>query len=228
MIRRRPVLGFESLGEDLLNTDNPDSKAECQEQNPTDVKKEETIPNQFDEVPWPLLSGHSEQVWQLPGYYGTWANTAQEQRVDPRYSEWSNVESWEKDWKEAMRKEMKSIEANKVCKLVNLPIRKTVNGCKWVYRWKTNADGSLERYKAWFVATGYSQQLGLHYDETISPMARFESLRTLLALAVQCGLCVHHMDVTTGFPQRRTKGGGVYESTWTISSTRQGRASLQT
>ena len=47
------------------------------------------------------------------------------------------------------------------------------------------------------VAKGYSHQHGLDYDETFSPVARFESVRMLLALSVQDGLCVYHMDVTT-------------------------------
>ena len=57
----------------------------------------------------------------------------------------------------------------------------------------------MERYKAHRVAKGYSQQYGLDYDETFRPVARFESLRTLLALAVQDGLYVHQMDVMTAF-----------------------------
>ena len=57
----------------------------------------------------------------------------------------------------------------------------------------------MEGYKARLVAKGYSQQYGLDYDETFSPVARFESLRMLLALAVQDGLYVHQMNVATAF-----------------------------
>ena len=110
-----------------------------------------------------------------------------------------------KKWKEAMRKEIKSIEANKVWDLVKLPKGKKTIGCKWVYKHRTNADGSLKRCKACLIAKGYSQQHGLDYDETFSPVARFESLQTLLTLAVQDGLCVHHMDVTTAVLNRELK-----------------------
>ena len=68
-----------------------------------------------------------------------------------------------------------------------------------------DVDGSVERYKARLVAKGYSQQYGLDHDETFSPVARFESLRTLLALGVQDGLHVHQMDITTAFLNGKLK-----------------------
>ena len=55
---------------------------------------------------------------------------------------------------------MKPIEANKVWELAKLPKGKKTIGCKWVYKRKTDADGSLERYKARLVVKGYSQQMG--------------------------------------------------------------------
>ena len=102
-------------------------------------------------------------------------------------------------WINAMEKEMHSIKANKVWELVNLPEGKKTIGCKWVFKHKLDVDGSIERHKAHLVAKGYSQQRGLDYDETFSPVAGFESLRMLLALAVQDGLHVHQLDVTTTF-----------------------------
>ena len=83
--------------------------------------------------------------------------------------------------------------------LVELPEGKKPIGCKWVYKIKKGANGEIDRYKARLVAKGFSQQHGFDYDETFSPVARFESLRLLLALAVQSGLTVHQMDVTTAF-----------------------------
>ena len=68
-----------------------------------------------------------------------------------------------------------------------------------VFKRKLDIDGSIERYKAHLVAIDYSQQQGLDFDETFSPVTRFESLQVLLALAVQDGLHVHQLNVTTAF-----------------------------
>ena len=57
----------------------------------------------------------------------------------------------------------------------------------------------MDQYKARLVAQGFTQKQGQDYDETFSPVIRFESLHTLVALAVQKGLSLHQMDVTAAF-----------------------------
>ena len=105
----------------------------------------------------------------------------------------------EKKWSEAMSKEMKSLENNNVWKLTVLPPGKKAISCKWVYKVKTNSDGSLERYKARLVARGFDQKFGSDYDETFCPFIRQESLRTLVALSTKKELELHHVDVQTAF-----------------------------
>ena len=70
-----------------------------------------------------------------------------------------------------------------------------VNGC--TYKLKSGPDDSIERYKARLVVQGFSQNnYGTDYDETFCPVVQLESLRTMIALAVQYGLKIA---VTTAF-----------------------------
>ena len=70
---------------------------------------------------------------------------------------------------------------------------------KWVFKRKLGPNGEVCSYKARLVAQGFLQKAGVDYDETFSPVVRFESVRTILALASKHGLHVHHMDVDSTF-----------------------------
>ena len=102
-------------------------------------------------------------------------------------------------WMKAMEKKMKSLHTNDVWDLVELPNDQKAVGGKWVFKLKIGADRSVERHKARLVAQGFSQKFGCDYDETFSPVIRFETVRMMIALAVQNGLKLHQMDVTTAF-----------------------------
>jgi hypothetical protein len=70
---------------------------------------------------------------------------------------------------------------------------------KWIYKIKHAADGSIEKYKARFVARGFSQVEGIDYEEKFDPVARYTSICTIIALAASMGWRLHQMDVKTAF-----------------------------
>jgi hypothetical protein len=67
---------------------------------------------------------------------------------------------------------------NDVWEIVPRPKSKDVVSSKWLFKIKHVADGSIEKYKARFVAHGgFSQQEGIDYEETFAPVARYTSIR---------------------------------------------------
>ena len=67
------------------------------------------------------------------------------------------------------------------------------------FKIKHAADGSVEKYKARFVAHDFSQREGVDYNETFAPVARFTSIRTIIALGSTMGWKLFQMDVKTTF-----------------------------
>jgi hypothetical protein len=70
---------------------------------------------------------------------------------------------------------------------------------KWIFKIKHAADGSIEKYKERFVARGFSQKKDIDYEETFALVARYTSIRTIIALAAKMKWKLHQMDVKTTF-----------------------------
>lgn len=77
-----------------------------------------------------------------------------------------------------MKSELDALHLNHAWSIVDLPVDKSPICCKWVYRIKYHADGSVERYKARLVAQGYTQLEGIYYFDTFS--SEIQSVKSFL------------------------------------------------
>jgi hypothetical protein len=102
-------------------------------------------------------------------------------------------------WIEAMDKEVLSQKNAKVGELQELPKGKKVIGGRWVFRIKLKMDGSVDKYKARWCAKGYTQKEGIDFTETFAPVAKFKSVRILMAICAILKMTAYQDDVPVAF-----------------------------
>jgi hypothetical protein len=103
------------------------------------------------------------------------------------------------NWKTAMVDEYNALLRNKTWTLVPPASGRNVIDCKWVFKLKYKANGSVDRQKARLVAKGYTQLLGIDYDETFSPVVKPATIRLVISLAVSHGWVLCQLDVHNAF-----------------------------
>ena len=102
-------------------------------------------------------------------------------------------------WKDAMDREIESLQQAGTWEKVPCPPDKNIVSCKWVYRLKRKADGTTDKYKARLVARGFSQIYSVDYLDTYSPVAKLASFRTILALAARFDWEVECFDFNSAY-----------------------------
>ncbi|KAL0540394.1 hypothetical protein IC582_024631 [Cucumis melo] len=101
------------------------------------------------------------------------------------------------EWKNAVIEEMKALEKNRTWEICALPKgHKTV---AWVFSLKYKADGTLDRHKARLVAKEFTQTYGIDYSETVSPVAKLNTVRVLLSIAMNKDWPLYERDVKNAF-----------------------------
>ena len=80
---------------------------------------------------------------------------------------------------------------NDVWDVVPRPKGKSIVSSKCIYKRKHATDGNLEKYKARFVACGFSQKEGIDYEETFAHVAKYTSNRAIIAKVVVMKWKVH-------------------------------------
>jgi hypothetical protein len=105
-------------------------------------------------------------------------------------------------WITAMKEELDSLRKHNTYRLAKLPLGRRAVGCKWVFKTKQDATGSITRYKARLVAQEYTQRKGLDFQETFAPVARMTSQRIIIATAAAEGLELFQIDVKNVYLNR--------------------------
>lgn len=104
-----------------------------------------------------------------------------------------------KFWLPAIKKELNSHIKNRTWSVVKKLEGMNIVTTKWVFVKKRNEKGEVVRYKARWVARGFTQAYGIDYDETFSPVLKAKSLRLILALSASDDTETRQYDVTTAF-----------------------------
>ena len=77
-----------------------------------------------------------------------------------------------------MEDEFAALLQNGTWDIVQRPPRANIVSGKWIFKHKFHEDGSLERYMARWVLSGFSQRPGVDFDEIFSPVVKPATVRT--------------------------------------------------
>lgn len=177
---------YEDEPEELENHQEEDARE--------DVSNAEEVPEEIIEPPAARL--RNREALRRPDYYGPAVYCSV---IEPETYDEAIKQEFSEQWKIAMAEEIDAHQKNGTWKLVPKPENVQVIDTKWVFRVKTDENGLPSRYKARLVARGFTQKQGIDYQDTFAPVVRYDSIRVLLALAVENDFEIAQFDVKTAF-----------------------------
>lgn len=134
-----------------------------------------------------------------PQYLDDYVCNKVEQGIDTPQTYRQAVESNEEDqWREAMHSEMNSFKEHNTAELVRRTEASKVTKGKWAFKVKKDSNGR-PKFKARYVAKGFTQVEGIDYQETFSPVVNFDTVRIALTIAADRGYHLRQFDVSTAF-----------------------------
>ena len=104
-------------------------------------------------------------------------------------------------WRQAMDEEIAALKETGTFLLCEIPKGRKAIGSKWLYKAKRDESGMIVRYKARVVAKGFSQQPGVDFDQTSSPVAKLVTIRVVMALTAYESWIAEAMDVKNAYLQ---------------------------
>jgi hypothetical protein len=124
-------------------------------------------------------------------HYGCFTSSGEPQNLDESLKN--------KNWKHVMDLEHSALMSNKTWHLVPYEKGKNIIDCKWVYKVKRKADGSIDRYKARLVAKDFKQRYDIDYEDIFSPVVKASTIGLILSLIVSRGWGPRQLDIQNTF-----------------------------
>lgn len=103
------------------------------------------------------------------------------------------------EWQASMKAKMEALNDNRTWSIVPFPHYAHAIGCKWVYKFKMNVDGSVERYKARFVIKVYSKREGFDYTKIFNLVTKQTIVNVFLALTAIYKWHLSHLNINNAF-----------------------------
>jgi hypothetical protein len=98
-----------------------------------------------------------------------------------------------------MTEDYRALLGNDTWDLMPPPRNANIVSSKWVFCHKLKPDGSLDRYKARWVLRDFSQEQGLDFDKTFSPVVKPATVRIVLSIALSLKWGTRQLDVKNAF-----------------------------
>lgn len=154
-------------------------------------KIEDTNPENLEQLMWLTSELSKPQVQALAA--------AVQNLGDPLTMEEAYTSSDAAKWRAATNEEYQSLIKNGTWSLTDLPPGRQPITNKWIFKTKYDQDGKVSRHKARLVVHGFSQVYGQDYTETFAPVAKFTTMRIVLAIAAQENFHLQQLDVKMAF-----------------------------
>ena len=120
--------------------------------------------------------------------------------TDPENVNQARRSKYWNEWLLAMEEELASLTAKEVYEPVRcVPDGRRAVQSKWVLHIKRDKSNAISRFKARLVAKGFTQIPGQDFNHTFAPVARWDSIRSILAIATLNDLELRQLDVKTAY-----------------------------
>lgn len=90
------------------------------------------------------------------------------------------------NWNPSMNVEYDAIVKSETFDLVPRPPNTNIVSSMWLYKHKFDAEGEFKSHKSRLVANGKSQEHGVDFEETFSPVVKPVTIRAVLHNAQEC------------------------------------------